>query len=73
MRTARHIGNPTGMANPMKLFRENPEDEENTKATKQSEREIFALKMQVKQDREYGPECGMLRSQCECWDAVNQP
>lgn len=23
--------------------------------------------------REFCPRCGMLRSQCDCWDPVNQP
>ncbi len=55
----------------MKSFRENPEGEENTKATKQSEREIFALKMQHKMATEHCETCGMLKSQCECWDSVN--
>jgi hypothetical protein len=33
----------------MRSWRENPEGEENQRATKQSEREIFALKMMAKQ------------------------
>lgn len=49
----------------------NPDGEENQQATKQTEREIFALKMQAKQDREYCETCGMLKSQCDCWDTVN--
>lgn len=32
----------------MKTFRENPEGPENTDATKQNEREVFALKMEAK-------------------------
>lgn len=55
----------------MKSFRENPECDENTKATKQSEREIFALKMQHRMNTEYCEECGMIKSQCDCWDSVN--
>lgn len=56
---------------PMKSHRENPEGEENQRATKQNEREIIALKMQAKQDSEYCSTCGMMKSQCDCWDSVN--
>ncbi len=55
----------------MKSWRENPDGPENTEATKQTEREIFALKMQARQDSEHCETCGMLKSQCDCWDAVN--
>lgn len=34
----------------MRSWRENPEGEENHRATKQIEREIFALKMQAKHE-----------------------
>lgn len=37
----------------MKSFRENPDGEENQRATKQSEREVFALKMQSAMKRAY--------------------
>ena len=40
-------------------------------AQKQIERETFALKMQAKQDSEYCVTCGMMKSQCDCWDSVN--
>lgn len=40
-------------------------------AHKQNEREIFALKMQAKQDSDYCQTCGMMKSQCDCWDSVN--
>lgn len=36
----------------MKAWRENPDGEENQRATKQTEREIFALKMQEKHELE---------------------
>ena len=35
----------------MRSWRENPDGEENQRATKQSEREIFALKMQAQNDK----------------------
>lgn len=56
----------------MKSWRENPESEENQRATKQSEREVFALKMQAKGNLDYCPVCEMVSSQCECWDSINQ-
>jgi len=40
----------------MKSFRENPDGEENQRATKQIEREIFALKMQAKTNMNYPSE-----------------
>jgi hypothetical protein len=55
----------------MKSHRENPEGAENQSASKQNERETFALKMQAKQDSEYCATCGMMKSQCDCWDSVN--
>lgn len=56
---------------PMRKHRENPDSAEMQAAQKQNEREIFALKMQAKQDSEYCASCGMLKSQCDCWDTVN--
>lgn len=35
----------------MRTWRENPDGEENQRATKQTEREIFALKMQAQHDK----------------------
>lgn len=35
----------------MRSWRENPEGEENQRATKQIERELFALKMQAQNDK----------------------
>lgn len=35
----------------MQSWRENPDGEENQRATKQTEREIFALKMQEQHDK----------------------
>lgn len=65
----------------MKSWRENPESEENQKASKNHEREVFALNMMEKIAREkyqkqrsladHCHACGMFTSQCECWDAVN--
>lgn len=61
----------------MRSWRENPEGEENQRASKQADREIFALKMMyaatIRKSRKdgYCDECGMLVSQCECWDSVN--
>jgi hypothetical protein len=55
----------------MKSHRENPDSAEMQDAHKQNEREIFALKMQAKQDSEYCETCGMMKSQCDCWDSVN--
>ena len=55
----------------MKSWRENLDSEENKRATKQSEREIFALQQMEKQRREHCEECGMLKGQCDCWDSVN--
>lgn len=55
----------------MRSWRENPDGEENQRATKQHEREVFALTMQAKQATEYCDACGMLKSQCDCWDSVN--
>ena len=48
-------------------------------AHKQNEREKFALQMQAKMQatiREsrkdgYCQHCGMMTSQCDCWDSVN--
>ena len=40
----------------MRSWRETPDGIENTEATKQNEREIFALKMQEKQGRIVRPE-----------------
>jgi hypothetical protein len=55
----------------MRSWRENPESAENQAATKQYERERFALQQMEKQRSEHCEECGMLKSQCDCWDAVN--
>jgi hypothetical protein len=65
----------------MKSYRENPEGEENQHATKQADREKFALAMMehaVKSEYQakrklpdHCHACGMLNSQCECWDSVN--
>ena len=59
----------------MKSHRENPEGEANQLATKQNEREKFALQMQatIRKSRidGYCPHCGMMTSQCDCWDSVN--
>ena len=59
----------------MRSWRENPESAENQAATKQHEREVFALQMQatIRESRKdgYCPHCGMITSQCECWDSVN--
>lgn len=40
----------------MKSYRENPDGEENQKASRQIDREIFALKMQAKREAEGGRE-----------------
>ena len=43
----------------MKSFRENPDGEENQKATRQHEREVFAAKMEAKRKDVYGCiDCG---------------
>lgn len=59
----------------MRSWRENPEGEENQRATKQHEREVFALQMQatIRKSRidGYCWHCGMMTGQCECWDSVN--
>ena len=59
----------------MRSWRENPDGEENQRATKQHEREVFALQMQasIRDSRidGYCPHCGMMISQCDCWDSVN--
>lgn len=59
----------------MRSWRENPECEENQRATKQHEREVFALQMQatIRKSRKdgYCRHCGMMTSQCDCWDSVN--
>jgi len=59
----------------MRNASENPESAENQRATKQNEREVFALKMQatIRKSRidDYCPHCEMMSSQCECWDSVN--
>lgn len=59
----------------MRTARDNPESEANQLATKQAERERFALQMQatIRESRKdgYCPHCGMMTSQCDCWDSVN--
>jgi len=59
----------------MRSAREHPESAENQAATKQHEREVFALQMQatIRDSRKdgYCPHCGMMTSQCDCWDIVN--
>lgn len=61
----------------MKTFRENPEGEENQRASKENEREVFALLMQARAnsprvDKDgHCVHCYMFVSQCECWDSVN--
>jgi hypothetical protein len=53
----------------MTSHRENPDGEENQRATKQTEREIFALQMQEKYDQaETDPDEMVVRD-----DAPNQP
>lgn len=54
----------------MRKWRENPESEENQRATKQSEREVFALKMQAKlRDGKILCHCGKpLNENGLCWD-----
>lgn len=55
----------------MKSHCENPDSEENQQLTREIEREIFALKMQAREPGIYCDWCGMLKSQCDCWDSVN--
>ena len=59
----------------MRSARENPESAENKAATKQNQREVFALQMQatIRESRKdgYCQHCGMMTSQCDCWDSVN--
>lgn len=41
----------------MRTWRENPDGEENQQASKQIDREIFALKMQAENDIRHGVNC----------------
>ena len=54
----------------MKSFRNDPDSDENREATRQNEREAFAVRMHALRDTEC-PRCHQLGDECDCEEFMN--